>query len=61
LRILWIAALLDEQLACCSEGEIGELMAIVRGRFHIFEPEFGICEHAQRRLLLRTIKEDFAE
>jgi hypothetical protein len=57
-RILWVAAQLDQQLACCSDREISGLIAIVRDRFHIFEPEFGICEHAHRRLLLRTIKEN---
>ena len=50
---LWIAALLDEHLIQCTDHEIGELLAIVRNRFHIFEPEFAICHHAKRGLLLR--------
>jgi len=51
---LWIAALLDEHLTQCTNHEIGELMVIVQDRFHIFEPEFGICHHATRRLLLKS-------
>jgi hypothetical protein len=29
------------------------LLFLVQQRFHIFEPEFSICEHARRRLLLK--------
>ena len=50
---LWIVALLDEHLTQCTDREIGDLMVIVQDRFHIFEPEFAICHHATRRLLLR--------
>jgi hypothetical protein len=60
-RILWVAAMLDEGLARCTDREIGELILIVQDRFHLFEPEFALCHHARRRLLLRTIKEDFTE
>jgi hypothetical protein len=61
IRILWVAARLDQQLEQCSDREIGDLMIIAQDRFHIFEPEFAICYCAQRRLLLRTTKEDFTE
>ena len=50
---LWITTLLDEHLTQCTDHEIGELMVIVQDRFHVFEPEYAICYHAQRRLLLR--------
>jgi len=52
-RILWIAAALDKRLRQCTDHEIGELLAVARDRFHIFEPEFALCYHAKRRLLLR--------
>jgi hypothetical protein len=61
LRILWIAALLDKRLARCSDREIGDLLSFAQDRFHIFEPEFAICHHARRRLMLRNLKEDFTE
>jgi len=57
LRILWIAALLDQRLAGCTDNEIGELMDVVLERFGIFEPEFPICYHAKKRLLLRGGRE----
>ena len=57
-RTLWVAAMLDESLSHCTDHEIGDLILIVQERFHIFEPEFGICEHAKRRLLLRVAKEN---
>lgn len=53
LHILWIAALLDKRLSQCTDRQIGELLVLVEDRFAIFEPEFGICHHAKRRLLLR--------
>jgi hypothetical protein len=56
-RTLWIAALLDKRLKQCTDHEVGELMVIVQGRFGLFEPEFGICHHARRRLLLGSAKE----
>jgi hypothetical protein len=56
-RTLWIAAMLDDRLAGCSDHEIGELMNLVQERFGMFEPEMAVCEHARRRLLLRSIKE----
>jgi hypothetical protein len=28
-------------------------MMVVQDQFHIFEPEFALCHHARRRLLLR--------
>jgi hypothetical protein len=49
-RTLWIAAMLDDRLAGCTDHEIGELMILVQERFGIFEPEIAICEHAMRRL-----------
>jgi len=52
-RILWIAATLDKRLKQCTDDEIAELLNVVQERFHIFEPEFAICYHAKRRLLLR--------
>jgi len=50
---LWIAALLDEYLTQCTDRQIGELLIFVQERFRIFEPEFAICHHAKKRLLLR--------
>lgn len=55
--VLWTAALLDEHLTQCSDLEIGRLMSILKERNAIFEPEFAICHHAQRRLMLRNAKE----
>ena len=52
-RTLWTVALLDEHLTQCTDHEIGELLTLIQERFHIFEPEFAICHHAKRRLLLR--------
>jgi hypothetical protein len=57
--VLWIAATLEEHLIQSTDREIGQLMLIVQDRFAIFEPEFALCHHARRRLLLRTTKEDF--
>ena len=33
---LWIAAMLDKHLSQCTDREIGQLMVVVKGRFHIF-------------------------
>jgi len=52
-QTLWIAAMLDNRLKQCTDHEVGNLLFLVQERFHIFEPEFSICEHAKRRLLLR--------
>ena len=52
-RIFWTAADLDKRLRQCTDREIAQLMVVVQDRFHIFEPEFALCYHAQRRLLLR--------
>ena len=52
-RILWTVAALDKRLRQCTDREIGTLLTIARDRFHIFEPEFALCHHAKRRLLLR--------
>ena len=52
--ILWTAADLDKRLRQCTDREVGELLAIARDRFHIFEPEFALVHHAKRRLLLRS-------
>ena len=52
-RTLWTAALLDKHLKQCTDSEIGKLLVIVQDRFHILEPEFGICYHAGKRLLLK--------
>jgi hypothetical protein len=60
-RTLWVASQLDRQLGHCTNHEIGELLSFAQNRFHIFEPEFAICHHAQRRLWLRNLKEDFTE
>jgi hypothetical protein len=57
-RTLWIAATLDEHLAQCTDLEIGDLTLIVQERFGIFEPEFALCHHARKRLLLRIPKEN---
>jgi hypothetical protein len=57
LRTLWTAALLNKQLTRCTNHEVGELLIVVQDRFHIFEPEFALCHHAARRLLLRSIEE----
>jgi hypothetical protein len=57
LRILWIAALLDQRLSGCTDHEIAELMNLVQEQFGIFDPEMAVCEHARRRLLLRSIRE----
>jgi hypothetical protein len=57
-RTLWIAARLKKLLAQCTDREIGKLLIVVQDRFHIFEPEFAICYYAQRRLLLRSTKEN---
>ena len=56
-RTLWIAAVLDDRLAGCTDHEIGELMDVVLERFGIFEPEFAICYHAIRRLIC-SVAED---
>jgi hypothetical protein len=50
--------MLDGSLLHCTDHEIGELMLIVQERFGIFEAEFGICEHAKRRLLLKPKMEN---
>ena len=49
-RTLWTAALLDNRLKQCTDHEVGKLLILVQQRFHIFEPEFAICEHARRGL-----------
>jgi hypothetical protein len=56
-RTLWIAALLDERLARCTDREIGELMVIVQERFGVFEVEMALCHHARLRLLRSRLKE----
>ena len=53
LSILWVAALVDKHITNCTNHEVGELLTVVQERFHIFEPEFALCHHAARRLLLR--------
>jgi len=55
---LWIAALLDEYLTQCTDRQIGELLILVQEQFHICEPEFAICHHAKRRLLVPSMKEN---
>jgi hypothetical protein len=52
-QTLWIASLLDNRLRQCTDRGIGELLAIAQIRFNIFEPEFALCYHAKRRLLLK--------
>jgi hypothetical protein len=56
-RTIWSAALLDNHLEQCTDTEISQLLIIVQEQFHIFEPEFAICQHAKRRLLLWSAKE----
>ena len=51
--VLWTAADLDKRLRQCTDREIGTLLTIVGDQFHIFEPEFALCYHAKRRLMLR--------
>ena len=51
--VLWIAVTLDKCLRQCANHEIGQLLSVVQDRFHILEPEFALCHHAKRRLLLR--------
>ena len=50
IPILWIAATLHKRLGRCTDREIGDLMAIIMERFHIFEPESAICYHSSLRL-----------
>jgi heme oxygenase len=57
LRILWITARLDKLLAHSTDRQLGDLMGCVLERFGMFEPEFAICYHARRRLLLTTAEE----
>ena len=52
-RTFWTVATLDKRLRRCTDREIGTLLTIAQDRFHIFEPEFAICYHARRRLLLQ--------
>jgi hypothetical protein len=52
-RVLWLAAMLDGSLTQCTDREIGKLMSFVQQRFGLFEPEFAICYHARKRLLLK--------
>jgi hypothetical protein len=54
LRIFWLAALLDERLADCTDRQIAELMDYVLERFGIFEPEMAVCRHARHRLFRST-------
>ena len=49
-RTLWIAALLGERLARCSDYQIGDLLFLVQGGLGLFSPDFAVCEHAKRRL-----------
>jgi hypothetical protein len=51
--VLRTAAELEKRLRQCTDREIGSLLTIAQDRFHIFEPEFAVCYHAKRRLLLR--------
>jgi hypothetical protein len=52
-RTLWTIPPLSESLFYCTDHEIADLMLIVQERFYIFQPEFGICYHARKRLLLK--------
>ena len=54
LPSLWIATALNNRLTRCSDREVGELLILVQDQFHILEPEFAVCEHARRRLMLPT-------
>jgi len=53
LKLLYVAAQLSEQLALCSDHEIGDLLSLVRDVFGLFSPEFAICQFARRRLQRR--------
>ncbi len=50
LRILWIAAGFSERLEQCADAQIGDLLFKVQEPMGLFTPEFGVCEHAKRRL-----------
>jgi hypothetical protein len=50
LGTLWIAAEFGERLERCSNAQIGDLLFKVQERMGLFTPEFGVCEHAKRRL-----------
>jgi hypothetical protein len=60
-RTLWVEALLDESLPDCTDHDIGGFLALVQERFAIFEPEFAICDHARRRLLRGSAKEQLTK
>ena len=53
LSVLWIVGLLDERLEQCSDREIGDSLSLVQDGLGIFSAEFGVCEHAIRRLRRR--------
>jgi hypothetical protein len=50
LRTLWVAAAFGERLEQCANAQIGDLLFKVQERMGLFTPEFGVCEHAKRRL-----------
>ena len=56
LKVLWVAAMLGERLARCSDHEIGDLLTLVQDGIGIFSPNFAVCEHAKRRLLRSTLR-----
>jgi hypothetical protein len=55
LKVLWVAAKLRERLELCSDHEIGDLLSLVQDVFGLFSPEYGVCEHAKRRLRRRHL------
>ena len=50
LTVLWVAAELGQRLAGCSDHQIGDLLSLVQEGLGLFSPEYGVCEHAKRRL-----------
>jgi hypothetical protein len=53
LQTLWVGAQLRERLEWCSDHQIGDLLSLVQDVFGLFSPEYGVCEHAKRRLQRR--------
>jgi hypothetical protein len=50
LRTLWIAEEFGERLEQCSDEQIGDLLTMVQERMGLFTADYGVCEHAKRRL-----------
>jgi hypothetical protein len=50
LRTLWFAAAFGVRLEQCSDGKIGDLLAMVQEHMGLFTAEFAVCEASKRRL-----------